>query len=384
MDLSKFTSEAPGTLVPTIQGQMAFVPHPLPPKLDHGSLLVPLVDTVNLIGELRGAARRIANPNILILPLQRKEALTSSAMEGTYTTSDKLLLAEIDEDSLTDESTLEVRNYLAALRLAQNMLQTYPMSHKVIKAAHHRLLWGLSSERGSSKKPGEYREEQNFIGSPTRKIEDARFVPPPPAPAQKAMDDLEKYLNREIENDAQRLMDLALVHYQLETIHPFADGNGRLGRMLVTLMSMSAGLFEQPLLYISPAVETEKDRYIDLMFSVSSSGSWNEWIEFFFQKVSDSCEATIALIDRLINYQEQLKGLVRENIRSANAIHLVDMLFETPAIDITSASERLSISYTAGKNLIEKLVDIKILQEVPGYYPRTFIARGITGIAQGG
>lgn len=384
MDLSKFSKQSPGKLVPTIQGQTAFVPAPLPPIIDRALLVGELVDTINVIGELRGAARRIANPNILIRPLQRTEALTSSAMEGTYTTSDKLLLAEIDEDAKTDESTLEVRNYLAALRLAQAKLRTYPMSHHVIKAAHQRLLWGLSSDRGSSKKPGEYRSEQNFIGSKTRKIEDARFVPPPPADAQQAMDDLEIYLNRNIQSDTDRLLDLALVHYQLETIHPFGDGNGRLGRMLVTLMSMSAGLFEQPLLYVSPAIETDKDEYIDLMFNVSAKGEWHPWISFFFQKIIQSCRSTINLIDKLINYQDELKAIVRENIRSANAIHLVDMLFETPAIDITSASERLSISYTAAKNLIEKLVDIGILQEVPGYYPRTFIARGITDVARGG
>lgn len=382
MDATQFTENAAGTLVPTIQNQLAFVPASLPPQLDRSKLLSPLADAINAIGELRGAARRVANPNILIRPLQRNEALSSSAMEGTFTTSDKLLLAEIDKHAKIDESTIEVRNYLLALRTTQAMLDKLPMSHRVIKAAHRQLLAGLSSERGASKRPGEYRDEQNFIGSPTKKIEDARFVPPPPSHAQAAMDELEKYLNRELHSDAERLIDIAIVNYQLETIHPFGDGNGRLGRMMVTLMSISAGLLSEPLLYVSPAIEDEKDHYIDLMFNVSARGEWLEWITFFFSKITEACKGTVALIDRLLDYQTELKIHVGQNIRSANALHLVDMLFETPVIDITSAAARLDISYHGAKNLIERLIGLSVLEELEGYYPRTFIARGISNIAQ--
>lgn len=196
------------------------------------------------------------------------------------------------------------------------------------------------------------------------------------------MDELEKYLNREVENDAERLIDIAIVHYQLETIHPFGDGNGRLGRMMVTLMSISAGLFSEPLLYLSPSIEDEKQRYIDLMFDVSAKGAWNKWIEFFFSKVTESCQNTVLLIDRLIEYQDELKQNVGQNVRSANALHLVDMLFEAPAIDITTAAARLDISYHAARNLIQKLIDLQILEELHDFYPRTFIARGILRAAQ--
>ncbi len=382
MKLDLFTNNAAGKLVQTIKGQTAFVPNPLPPTIDKSRLIDTMLTASNATGELAGAARRLINPKILIRPLQRNEALLSSAMEGTHTTSDKLLLAEISGVAKDDDETREVRNYIAALETAQEMLKTLPISHRVIKAAHKVLLSGLSGARGSGKRPGEYRDEQNFIGSPTRRIEDARFVPPPPAEMQTGMDALEVYLNRDTTSASEALIDLAIAHYQLETIHPFADGNGRLGRMLVTLMSMSSGLFDQPLLYVSPAIEQDKEQYVDLMFNVSTRNEWHEWIEWFLEKVTISCRTSIATIDRLLLLQEQMEERARQNIRSANAVRLTQLLFETPIINVTRAAEQLSISYPAAKGLLDKFVQIGFVKELEDHYPRTFIAWDIVEITE--
>ncbi len=361
---------------------MAFVPTALPPIIDNSAIFIALAEATGAIGELRGACRRLINSNILIAPLQRQEALTSSAMEGTYTTTDRLILADINIKKDTDDSTIEVRNYILALNEAFKMLEKYPLSHRVIKTAHMKLLEGLSTARGSKKRPGEYKFDQNFIGSPTRKIEDARFIPPPPKETIECMDDLEKYLNKDYTSQAESLIDIALVHYQLETIHPFSDGNGRLGRMLVTLMSVNTKLLDMPVLYISPAIEKDKDQYIDLMYAVSTQGDWISWFNFFFQKVTQSCKDTVQTIDNLILAQTILREKVSDSIRSSNAMNLVDILFEYPALTISKASSKLNITYNAAQNLIEKLVELDILVELENNYPKTYIAWGIINVAQ--
>lgn len=374
MKIEDFVAREAGRLVPTILDQQAFVPSPLPPELDNAAITIELAEATAAVGELNGACRRLQNSNILVRPLQRQEALTSSAMEGTYTTADRLVLAEAGVGKEIDDSTKEVGNYIRAINHASHLLATLPISHRVIKAAHIKLLEGLSTERGSKKRPGEYKTDQNFIGSRSRRIEDARFVPPPPEDTIECMDKLESYLNRETTSKAEKLIDLALVHYQIETIHPFGDGNGRLGRMLVTLMAVTSDLLEKPVLYISPAIESDKDQYIDLMYNVSSKGQWTEWLNFFFGKVTQSCYETIRTIDRLIDLQEKLRDKASQSIRTANAISLIDHLFEFPATTIRQAATNLDVTYNAAQSLIQKLEKLDILFEVTGEYPKTYIA----------
>ncbi len=374
MKISDFQDSKSGILVPTLFNQHAFVPDPLPPTIDQAEISSSLTDASLALGELKGACRRLQNPHILIRPLQRQEALTSSAMEGTHTTADKLVLAEAGVSKNIDESTREVRNYISALNLALKLEQEYSITHRVIKGAHAKLLEGLSAERGSKKRPGEYKTDQNFIGSPTKKIEDARFIPPPPNEAMQCMNDLEIYINRDKSSVAEQMIDLALVHYQIETIHPFSDGNGRLGRMLVSLMAVTHGLLDQPVLYVSPAIEHDKDRYIDLMYNVSAKGEWAEWLNFFFEKVATACRETVITIDRLLVMQETLRDRVSNSIRSAKALTLIDTLFENPAITVNQAAGKMDVTYTAAKNLIAKLLEMDILIEVPDAYPKTYIA----------
>lgn len=379
MNPADFEDPSTGTLVSTIERQKAFVPAPLPPSISLAAIAMPLAAAMQAIGELRGACRRLQNPYILIRPLQSREALTSSAMEGTFTTDDRLLLAEAGVETDSDESTKEVVNYLKALNESLNLLKELPISHRVIKSAHENLLSGLSAARGARKRPGEYKREQNWIGGYT---DQARFVPPPPAETQRCMDELERYINREEANSPALLLDLALVHYQFETIHPFADGNGRVGRMLISLMAVHNGLLEAPVLYISPVMERYKDQYIDLMFNVSAKGAWIEWLLFFFERVVESCKETIETIDRLIELQSSYRIMASGAVRTNSAVSIVDLLFDRPAITVKDAQDRLNVTYRAAKMTIDKLVEIGILREYEGTYPKVFFAPMILRVSR--
>ena len=371
MNPTDFLPQAPGSLVATIQGEFAFVPDPLPPTVSLDAVGLKYADAMQAIGELRGACRRLTNPWILIRPLQRHEALTSSAMEGTFTTEDNLLLAEAGISAATkNESTQEVINYLDALGGSIEMLKTLPISHRLIRTAHQTLLSNLSSERGAQKRPGEYKQEQNWIGG--RTIDTARYVPPPPTQAQQAMDDLERYINRENQKFPPPLIDMALVHYQLEAIHPFADGNGRVGRMLISLMAIHSGLLEMPVLYLSPVLENKKDEYIDLMFNVSSRGEWGPWLLFFFDRVIESCAETVGIIDSLIDAQTHMRSIVGKESRSASAMSLVDHLLTTPVVTVTEAARKLGVTYAAAKSTVQKFETLGFLKPMDNSYPKVY------------
>lgn len=257
-----------------------------------------------------------------------------------------------------------------------------PICHKLIKTAHAILLSGVGSHRGAHRLPGEYKTDQNAIGGGKKPgIEHARFIPPPPAEASKCMDDLEFYINRVGREDVPALIDIGLVHYQLETIHPFADGNGRVGRMLISLMSIERDIFDIPLLYISPELEDRKDEYIDLMLAVSTSGEWTAWLLFFLEIVERSALSSMRVVDRLISLQEEYRNRVTKTARSANAVALVDKLFEQPIVTVRDVQDAFGVTYRAARNTIEKLINQGILVEFAEFHPTVFFAREIMTVA---
>jgi Fic family protein len=379
MKIEEFSNPA-GNLIPTIEKQLAFVPAALPPQIDLAAVAMSMSNAMQAVGELKGACRRLQNPYILVRPLQRQEALTSSAMEGTFTTDDRLLRAEAGVAPDQDESTQEVVNYLNALNESLSMLRTLPISHRVIRQAHQMLLSNLTPARGANKRPGEYKQTQNWIGG--LKIENARYIPPPPAETQICMDSLESYINREVRNFPTPLMDLALVHYQIEAIHPFADGNGRVGRMLISLMAIHSGLLDMPVLYISPVMEKHKDQYIDLMYNVSARGQWSEWLNFFFDRVAESCRDTVGTVDRLIYLQSLFRQKASELGRTTSTLTLVDFLFEQTVISVNDAKDKLKVTYAAARTTIDKLVSVGILAPITGTYPMLFYAPAIRHTSQ--
>lgn len=193
------------------------------------------------------------------------------------------------------------------------------------------------------------------------------------------MDGLEAYINRP--DRSNPLLDLALVHYQFETIHPFMDGNGRVGRMLISLMAIERGLLDMPVLYISPVMERRKDEYIDLMFTVSAKNAWSDWLRFFFSCTAETCRETVLTIDRVIALQDEYRAAAAAAMRSASAVTLVDHLFEQPAISVSDAQQVLGVTYAAARKTIDRLIELKILAEYPGTYPAVFLARGILDAA---
>jgi Fic family protein len=380
MRYADFEDTPAGRLVPTLYGARAFVPNPLPPTFDPGSITFELAEAMAAIGELRGACRRLQNAYILIRPLQRREALTSSAMEGTYSTDSELILAEAGLANSQSDDTQEVKNYLTALSRALQRVQDEPISNRLLRDAHETLLSRVGKNRGANRLPGEFKRDQNMIGGMT--LETARFIPPPPQQTVECMSDLEKFINRPQATSKHALLDMALVHYQIETIHPFADGNGRVGRMLISLMAVKSGLLHMPALYLSPVIERDKDRYIDALYAVSAKGDWEEWLKYFFSTVAISCRETVETIDRLLQLQESYRQKAGSSIKSANVLSIIDMLFESPVITPRQIVERLSITDVAARNLLAKLCSLEILYEYKAVYPRAYIALGIVDAAK--
>jgi Fic family protein len=377
MKREHFAGSPSGSLVPTERGQWAFVPHPLPPILDLGPLAEVIEEAGRAIGELNGIGRTLHNPMLLITPLQTQEALSSSSMEGTYTTIDALMIVEAggpETDPTLD--TREVANYRRALTSAVASLTNLPLSIRTLCDAHRTLLRNVARHRGATIEAGTLKSLQNFIGA--RSIEEARFIPPPPREAAEALGLLEKHIHRDDRGGIPDLVDAALIHYQFETIHPFADGNGRVGRMLIPLFLMSRGVMNQPLLYLSPALEDHKDAYIDLMYAVSRDGSWTNWIRFFLEAVIRACRNAIRTADALFHLQRRYRAQLQEAGRSANLFSIADMLFETPVVSIPRVAEQVGVTYRAASLNVMSLVDTGILHEVTGTSnPKLFAAREI-------
>lgn len=381
MKPTDFKDSPAGTLIPTISGQQAFVPNPLPPEIDYPRIIGSFSRAMQAIGELNGLAHQLENPLIVIRPLQRQEALSSSAMEGTFTTANALALAEADADQYVDEATKEVRNYVRAFDEARRMLGEIPLSNRLIKATHRTLLSGLTSSRGANKQPGEFKTHQNFIGGASRRIEDARFVPPPPNETELAMASLERYLNRPDDNGIPPLIDTALMHYQFETIHPFADGNGRVGRILIPIYLIQRGVLQQPLLYFSPSVEGRKSDYVDMMLDVSRYGRWTEWIVFFLDAVSNACQRSAETIERLLTLRAEFRQKIADSGGSARYAIIADRLFASPVISAPEAAALLQVSFPAAQNALSKLEKLGILTGLEyTSHPKRFISTSVLDI----
>jgi Fic family protein len=382
MNRADFTERATGRLVPTIQNALAFVPDDLPPRqLDLGKLLPAVARAERAVGELNGIGGRLPNPYLLVRPFMRREAVASSRIEGTVTTLSELFLFEVEgaaDRRKTRSDAREVWNYVRALEHCLKRLDTLPISLRLIREAHEFLMQGVALDRGAAIVPGEFKRDQNWIGA--RLIQNARFVPPPPAEAERAMDALEKYVNAP-HDELPLIIRLALIHYQFEAIHPFPDGNGRVGRLLIPLILCEREEMSQPLLYLSPYFEKNFDAYIDRMFAVSTQGAWNDWIEFFLNGVAESSHDAIAKASALQDLQARYHNRVRRARTSALLGQLIDILFESPAVTVPHVAARLKIAYNAAKKHVDKLVAEGVIKPAPaGTRPRHFLANEIIDV----
>ncbi|MGN6268411.1 MAG: Fic family protein [Sphingomonas sp.] len=383
MDKNGFSAAASGRLVPTIGDRRAFVPNPLPPAtIDVTHFLPELTRATQAVGELKGIGRTVPNPLLLIRPLQRREAVSSSSMEGTYTTLTDLFLFEAGaSEAATRGDNREVLNNVRALEGAIAALEHLPISTRLIRDAHRVLLSNVARHRGAAIAAGELKRDQNWIGGSGR-IDSARFIPTPPSETPDALDRLMAFINRE--EQSVPLIDAALAHYQFETIHPFADGNGRVGRMLITLMLIVSGTLPTPLLYLSPYLERHKDRYIDLMYAVSRDGAWEEWVAFFLDAVAASAEETIAVVQRLQDLQREYRERFQTARRSALMLRIVDLAFERPVRSISDFAEALGVTYGGAQNNINELIVQGVAEEVGGTYPKLIRFPGVLEALQVG
>ncbi len=357
---------------------MAFVPAPLPRTVPlGGSTLHLLAWAEHAVGELTGVTARLVNPYLLGSPLLRREAILSSRIEGTYATAEQLAMLEAGSpppDERQQNDTREVLNYVEAMRLGVETLPALPVSLRFIKLVHARLLKGV---RGESQQPGEFRDSQNYIGRRSDGIQGARFVPPPVPEMHKALDELEKYLHiaphgppdPEAEPDptlAPLLIRLAFIHYQFETIHPFRDGNGRLGRLLIPLLLISHGRLREPLLYMSGYFERQRDGYNDHMLRASNTGDWRPWLDFFLRGVVESARESVDLAGSLLALRDAWQRKFHSARSSALLLKLIDHLFHVPSITIGRASDFLQVTPAAASYNVTKLVEAGILSERTG------------------
>jgi Fic family protein len=358
-----FADAAPGKLVPTIDGALAFIPDALPPPhLDLGALARTLAEAREILGELRGISFQLNAPIGLIRPLQRREAVASSRIEGTTSSVGQLALFEAGID-LVDEApdAREVHNYARALERGIARLEELPVSLRLMNELHAILLDGVRDNRGARIQAGQFRRDQVWIGGSTR-IKDARYVPPPPQEVMPAFHALENYLqSRPLEPNL--LVQLALIHYQFEAIHPYPDGNGRLGRLIIPLIMAEQKALPNPVLYLSGYFERRRDDYIDLMLAVSTEGRWEAWVEFFLKAVKEECLASIAKIREFHKRRTEFLQRVQKARSSVLLNNLVDLFFEKPVNLVPAVAQHLGISYNAAKNNLQRLAEEGIVRE---------------------
>ena len=354
----------------------AYVPNPLPPKIEVDWELANLLSNADIkLGELSGAGQLLTNPHLLISPFIRREAVMSSRIENTQSGLDDLFFFEADETEPPPMSDVkEIHNYVKAMEYGIKQLPKLSISYRLICEIHGTLMKGV---RGEHATPGSMRTSQNWIGG--RTLMDATYVPPPVPEMKQCFSDLEKYIHSNAREPA--LIQCALVHYQFEAIHPFLDGNGRIGRLLITFMLLERELLSQPLLYLSDFFERHRDEYYELLLNVSQKGDWKAWLTFFLNGVRQQSEDALVTIQKLLDLQNRYREIAVGQRVPKVVNHLIDYLFTSPAVSVSELSKIWEISFPAVQRGVSYLIEKGILREItrrPQY--RLFVADGIFDI----
>jgi Fic family protein len=361
MDAALFKNSPAGKLVKATGGYWAYIPNPLPPDLEWDTELVSKVSKADLaVGTLSGLGETLPNPHLLIYPFIRREAVLSSRIEGTQSSLSDLLLFEATQVE-RQRDVKEVQNYVHAMEYGLKRLNELPLSVRFIRELHGILMEGV---RGEHATPGEFRQSQNWIGAAGATLNEATFVPPPIPEMQECLGQLEKFLHSD--SRLPPLVQAAMVHYQFETIHPFLDGNGRIGRLLVTLLLCQKNVLTKPLLYLSAFFEQHRPEYYDLLLKVSQMGAWREWLEFFLKAVTEQSEDAVSRSRRLLELLRGYSQIAREKHLPPTAGQLVELIFMKPVMNAKTAQEFLKVSYPSAQNAISSLEKAGILTEITG------------------
>lgn len=360
MNPEDFQENISGHLISIPEGGFAYVPNPLPPmNLTWDSGLIEVLSHADrALGELAGIGRSLPNPHLLVRPFLRREAVLSSRIEGTQASLADVLAYEAVQLPLFDASddVKEVHNYVRALEYGLERMSSLPVSLRLIRELHGILLEGV---RGEQFRAGEFRQGQNFIGPPGSSLATATYVPPPPKEMMEALQQLELYINES--SNLPPLIRLGLIHYQFEAIHPFPDGNGRLGRLLVSILLCAWNLLPQPLLYLSAFFETNRPDYYANLRGVSEKGNWNSWLSFFLNGVSSQAIDAAARVKRINDLRENYRQRFQQGRSAARLLQVVDLLFARPLISVRTVEEELALPYPTAERYIDELVKQGIL-----------------------
>jgi Fic family protein len=376
IDLNSFSQTAPGDLVEITGGYYAFVPRPLPPQLEYDAAIASSIENATMaLGQLNGIGHLLPNPHMLIRAFQQREALLSSRIEGTVADQQELLFAEVDRTKPPAENVLEVRNYIEALEFGLKQLPKLPVCLRLIKDCHQKLMKGV---RGQEQRPGEFRDIQNYVGKPGG-FSNARYIPTPVNRMNESLDQLEKFFHEE--SSIPALIRLALIHYQFEAIHPFRDGNGRIGRLLFPLLLCDWKLLSKPLFYLSAYFDQHREEYFDHLLAISQRGTWKEWILFFMKGIAEQSRDALERAQKLLSLRDAYRKKLQSAHASGSCLLLLDSLFELPALTVPLAVSKTDLTYPGAKQNVRKLVSFGILSEVPKtQYPKLFIAPDILKI----
>ena len=313
------------------------------------------------LGRLDMFSEHIPNIDLFIAMHKLKEATQSSRIEGTQTNIEEALLPEEDVPLDKRDDWAEIQNYISAMNMATRQLDSLPFSSRLIREIHKELMKGV---RGAYKQPGEFRLSQNWIGGSS--IQDAVFVPPPFASIPELMSDIEMFIHNPKTNMPD-LLKIAIIHYQFETIHPFNDGNGRVGRLMITLYLVSKGLLKRPILYLSDYLEKHRNSYYSAITNVREKGDMVGWLSFFLNGVIETSEKGVKTFERILSLEKEYNEIVRSmGKRSANAMKLLEYLYQNPSVDAKKTAEICSITQQSSYNLIDDLVKRGLLVELTG------------------
>ncbi len=380
-----FRNSTAGQMIRVGQGEAAhwaFAPNPLPPALPFDAELVhTLSEADRALGELAGLGRTLSNPNILIQPFIRREAVLSSRIEGTQASIADVYAYEAQLSHKTTPPNSDVRevvNYVRALEYGLKRLETLPLSLRLLREMHGRLMEGI---HGEAAQPGEFRHTQNWIGRPGCTLVEASFVPPPPTEMLTALNTLEQYLHAE--DTYPPLFRLVFIHYQFEAIHPFIDGNGRMGRLLLTLLLVKWNLLPTPLLYLSAYFERQREAYYAQLLAVSERGTWHDWTLFCLRGITEQAHDANTRAKRLQDLQAQWRRKIQKSRSAGLLLGIIDQLFEHPFITTADVQTRFGVAHPTVMRALRKLEAQQIVSESSGqYHHQIYVAQAILDIVQ--
>jgi len=338
-----------------------YIPEKLPPALDYEKLIAKVGEASTALARYDGLLQAVVNPEILLSPLTTREAVLSSKIEGTQATLDEVLEHEAGMPALEDSKKNDIQeivNYRSALILAEKELNNRPLSNFLIRQMHMELMSGV---RGANKEPGRFREIQNWIGKPGSSIEEADYVPPEPHLLQTSLDDLEKFIQQ---GGGDILIRSAIIHAQFEIIHPFLDGNGRIGRLLIPLFLYYKKRLKRPMFYLSEYLEKNRTEYYTRLRDISLNGNWNGWIEFYLQAVQNQGRTNARRAREIIDLHDKIRKLIRELTHSQYSAEITDGLFHKPIFRASDLLLKTQISKQTLMPILKQLIEVGVLSVI--------------------